>query len=125
MPTRRGDTRRPFRWFDGAPAPSTIILTVVLFFVLALAAACGNQPAPNQAKGSANVPHGSLVAETFAFQLAIYHLEKPNQNVADIARSFLQNKPLALRSTPAEKVPGPSVAVGNPEIASYAPPSPD
>jgi uncharacterized protein YegJ (DUF2314 family) len=118
MPNRRGNTRRP------APA-SLRVVRVVLFIVLALAAACAQKPSANQAKSSANVPYGSLVAETFAFQLAIYHLEKPNQNVADIARSFLQNKPLALRSTPAEKVAGPSVAVGSPEIASYAPPSPD
>ena len=127
MPNRWGETQRPFRWFDGAPAPSTVILTVVLFFVLALGAACANQPTPKAAKDSGNVPHGSVVAETFAFQLAIYHLEKPNQNVADIARTFLTDKPLTLRSTPArgEKVGSPSVTVGSPEIASYAPPSPD
>jgi uncharacterized protein YegJ (DUF2314 family) len=92
--------------------------------VLAFVAACANQPAPTEAKSSANRPHGSLVSESFAFQLAVYHLEKPSQSAPDIARAFLKNRPIALRTTPGEKVSGPSVAVGSPDIASYAPPPP-
>jgi uncharacterized protein YegJ (DUF2314 family) len=68
-------------------------------------------------------PAGNLVAQRFAFRLAVYHLPRPKTNVETTLAGLLAGKPVRrLAKLPEGEVTDPVVVVGQPSIDDYAPP---
>jgi uncharacterized protein YegJ (DUF2314 family) len=96
---------------------------LVLAWICMVPLGCGAKTASTPVRdGRARPPVGSVVAKYFAFQLAVYHAREPITKPRDVARSFLQGKPLSLVNARVNAPDAPSVALSTPAIQSYAPP---
>ena len=72
------------------------------------------------------VPAGSLLADRFLFELAVYHLPKPKAEPLAAVAKLIRGKPLALKKAEDERPSEtPTVFVRFPSMSTYAPPDLD